>query len=219
MSGATDRNYRLACKVLRFICRLNGTKVIGAENIPQNEPLLVISNHTSLGDPPVISSFYPGRITYLAKEGFSRKPFTRRLFGALGAVFLNKDDGDLAAMRVALAELKAGRSVGVFPEGHRYFDQKMGEFHEGAAFIAYRARVRVLPVAVVNAANYLRFRQRNIRLVIGEPFPVPEGRADREALARTTAAYRERIGRLFETGAASVKEAGLPMYETSKVNR
>ena len=219
MSSTTDRNYRLACKLLRFICRLNGTKVIGAENIPQNEPLLVISNHTSLGDPPVISSFYPGRITYLAKEGFSRKPFTRWLFGALGAVFLNKDDGDLAAMRVALAELKAGRSVGVFPEGHRYFDQKMGEFHEGAAFIAYRARVRVLPVAVVNAANYLRFRQRNIRLVIGEPFPVPEGRADRESLARTTAAYRECIGRLFETGAASVKEAGLPMYETSKVNR
>ena len=137
----------------------------------------------------------------------------------MGAVFLNKDDGDLAALRLALAELKAGRCVGIFPEGHRYFDQKMGEFHEGAAYIAYRARVRVLPMAVVNAANFLRPFQRNIRLVIGRPFPVPEGRADKEALARTTAEYREEIGRLFAMGAENVRQAGLPMYVTDKVNK
>ena len=219
MSRNTERNYRLACGVLRFICRLNGAQVIGAENIPEDEPLVVISNHTSLADPPIISSFYPRRITYIAKEGFSRKPFTRWLFSALGAVFLNKDDGDLAAMRVALAELKAGRSVGIFPEGHRYFDQKMGEFHEGAAYIAFRARVRVLPVAVVNAADYLHFFRRNIRLVIGEPFPVPEGRADRESLAGATAAYKERIGQLFAAGADSVRAAGRPMYTTDKINK
>ena len=219
MNRNEERNYRFACAVLRFVCRLNGTKVIGAENIPADEPLLVISNHTSLADPPVIRSFFPGRITYIAKEGFSRKPFTRWLFSALGAVFLNKDDGDLAAMRLALNELKSGHSVGIFPEGHRYFDQKMGEFHEGAAFIAYKARVRVLPVAVVNTANFLRLFKRNIRLVVGEPIPAPEGRPDREALARTTAEYKEKISQLFAVGADSVRAAGLTMYETDKVNK
>ena len=132
MSGNTERNYRLACCVLRFICRLNGTRVIGAENIPENEPLLVISNHTSLADPPIISSYYPNRITYLAKEGFSRKPFTRWLFSALGAVFLNKDDGDLTAMRVALAELKEGRSVGIFPSTGKLVRAS------GATLVTYR---------------------------------------------------------------------------------
>ena len=218
MDSREERNYHAACAILRFICRLNGTQVIGAENIPDDEPLVVISNHTSLADPPIISSFYPRRITYLAKEEFGRRSFTRRLFSALGAVFLNKDDSDLTAMRVALNELKAGHSVGIFPEGHRYFDQQMGEFHEGAAFIACRARVRVLPVAVVNSADYLRLFRRNIRLVVGEPFPVPEGKMDREALTRLTADYKERIGQLFETGAASVKAAGRKMYVTDKVN-
>ncbi|MBR5430236.1 MAG: 1-acyl-sn-glycerol-3-phosphate acyltransferase [Firmicutes bacterium] len=217
MNRGEERNYWLAVGILRFICRLNGTKVIGAENIPADEPLLVISNHTSLADPPVISSFYPGRITYIAKEGFSRNPFTRRLFSALGAVFLSKDDGDLAAMRVALNELKSGHSVGVFPEGHRYFDQQLGEFHDGAAFIACRAKVRVLPVAVVNTADYLRLRRRNIRLVIGEPLPAPEGRPDRELLARTTARYREIIAGLFRQGAESVQADGRKMYVTDRV--
>ena len=115
-----------------------------------------------------------------------------------------------------VTELMKGKEIVI---KHRYFDQKMGEFHEGAAFIAYRARVRVLPMAVVNAADYLHLFRRNIRLVIGEPFPVPEGKADREALASATAAYKERVAQLFETGAESVRAAGRPMYTTDKINK
>ena len=209
--------YRFGRRILAGLFRLGGARILGRENIPDDDGLLIISNHISFADPPAISWAYPKQITYIAKEAFSRNFFTRNLFSALGAVFLDRGSNDMAAMRTAINQLKSGHAVAIYPEGHRALDQQMDEFKNGAAFIASRCRVRVLPVALINTGDFFRFWKRNIIINIGEPFPVCTAeRIDSQVLESLTAQYRERVEALFLEAKSLLEQEGRPMRRLPK---
>jgi|GEM_PF-382510 len=204
--------YAIGRALTTLIFRIGGAQVMGREHIPRNEAVMIVCNHVSFADPPAVTMAYPGQLTYVAKEGFGRKGWTRWLFGALGAVFLDKDANDLTALRTVIKELKGGRSVVVYPEGSRHFDQELGEFMPGAAYIALKAGVRALPVAVLNTGDFWRFWKRNIVVNIGEPLTLPWAqKTDKALLQEVTAALRDRVGVLLDQAKARVKAAGRKM--------
>ena len=195
-----------------IILKLGGFRVFGRENIPKDGPLLVICNHVSFGDPLAMVNAFPRQLTFIAKEEFLHNPFTKILFSSLGVVFLQKSDNDMVAMRVAMKELKAGNVVAIFPEGTRHFDQNLGAFMPGAAYIAHRTGVKVLPMAVVNSGDYFRFWRRNIILSIGEPIELSNNeKLSNDLLEVNTALFKERIKTLFDEACNVLQKEGRKM--------
>ncbi len=187
-------------KFLVSVCSLlAGWKIIGQENIPTEEAMLIVSNHSSYGDPPLLGLVFPYQICFVAKELFSKKFFTNKLFTALGVVFLNKDESDLTAMRTVIGVLKQNKAVAIFPEGHRNKDQRISEFKQGAAFIAYRAGVKIIPVAISNSCDFFRFWRHNIVVNVGEPIKMAIGnKASTEALAECSKYCQQKIEAMQE---------------------
>ena len=191
--------YRIGVSLIRLWCRLCGCRISGQENIPTGTALLIIANHTSYADPILLAAAFPQHITFIAKEEFLRIAPTRWLFGkGLGAVFLNKEESDVSALRAAIKLMKNGRSVGIFPEGHRNFDQKISQFMPGAAFIALKAGVPVLPAAISNSRDLPCFWRRSIAVNIGRPIELAAaGKITQETLAAQAALMQRRVTDLY----------------------
>jgi 1-acyl-sn-glycerol-3-phosphate acyltransferase len=147
----------------------------------------------------LLAAAFPQHITFIAKEQFLRQGFTRWLFGkGLGAVFLNKEESDISALRTAIRLMKSGRTVGIFPEGHRNFDQKISQFMPGAAFIALKAGATVLPAAINNSRNLPRFWRRNIAVNIGVPIELEAaGKITQEVLGAQAALLQQKVMDLY----------------------
>jgi 1-acyl-sn-glycerol-3-phosphate acyltransferase len=162
-------------------------------------PLLIIANHTSFADPILLAMAFPRHITFIAKEQFLRQGFSRWLMGkGLGAVFLNKEEADISALRTAIRLMKEGRAVGIFPEGHRNYDNKISRFMPGAAFLALKAGAPVLPVAISNSRHMTRFWRRDMAVNIGQPLELTaEGKISQESLAAQAAFLQQKVTELY----------------------
>ncbi len=126
-------------------------RVIGRKNVTDG-PLLIVANHQSHLDPPLIGVAVGRRpVLFLARSGlFKSKPLAVLIRG-LGAVSLNENESDTAAMKKAIALLNEGHIVGIFPEGTRTPDGEVHEFKRGAWLLMSRAKCDVLPVAIEGA--------------------------------------------------------------------
>lgn len=187
--------YRFCRRLVRIWLWLSGTEYIGLEHIPADQAVLIAANHNSLGDPPMVGCAFPYQVFFLGKEELGQNPLLRKVFAALGTVFLKRGEADLAALRKALVMLKENKAVGIFPEGHRYEgDEIVGEFKQGVTFIAYRAKVKIIPVATINAGDILRFWKRDKKVVIGPPIEIEAGQCTSgEVLDKYTELLRHTI--------------------------
>ena len=123
-------------------------------------------------------------------------------------------------MRTAINTLKEGKTVCIFPEGKRNFDQEITEFKPGAAYIAYRAGVKVLPMAVINAGDYWRFWRRNIIINIGEPITLDkETKLDQAYLDQYNEIFEQRVRELFAENKAIITKEGKKMRKVPRSRR
>ncbi len=119
---------------------------------PESGPVLVVCNHQSHFDPPMIGLCVRNRqFRPLARASLFRNPVFARIIGALNAIPLRDNEGDIQAIRAALAQLRAGEVVSVFPEGSRTPDGEIKEFQRGATLLLKRARCPVVPMAIEGA--------------------------------------------------------------------
>src|SRR6185437_12057772 len=121
--------------------------VQGLENIPTDGPVMVASNHLSFWDIPSLAVRPHRQFHYMAKSEYAKSSFMRWLFTNLEAFFVDRGEGDTGAIRKALAVLKAGQVLVIYPEGHRSDDHALIEAHDGFTLIAFKAGVPVIPVA------------------------------------------------------------------------
>ncbi|HQZ52478.1 MAG TPA: lysophospholipid acyltransferase family protein, partial [Thermoflexales bacterium] len=124
--------------------------VEGAEHLARPGGYILASNHLSAWDPPFILSITPPRpkLTVLAAAKWQKVAPLRLIFDAMDAIYLRQGDADRAALKAALALLKAGGTIGMSPEGTRSRTGALIRARSGVAWLALRANTPVVPVAI-----------------------------------------------------------------------
>lgn len=165
-----DLVYKSARGIFKFYAKfIMRVEVNGIENIPESGPLVVMSNHISFLDPPLIGAIMPRKIHYMAKAELFKNKFIGAIFKKLGAFPLKRGTGDSRAFRKAIKILRNDEVLGIFPEGTRYPEGSPGEPHSGSVMIAIMAKSPILPIAIKNIK-----RKGRPKVIIGEPLFLEE---------------------------------------------
>lgn len=125
-----------------------GLRVRGAEHVPASGPALIVSNHQSILDPPVIGGAARRQIYFLAKAELFRIPMFGPLIHALHARPVRREGSDPRALRTAAQLLGEGKALLVFPEGTRSLNGRLGEGKPGVGMLAVTSGAPVVPVYV-----------------------------------------------------------------------
>lgn len=185
-----------ACrKLCRLVVRvLYRARALHLERVPQSGAVLLVSNHQSHFDPPLVGGFITWRSTcYLARDSLFKNPLFGRLIGALGSIPVSRGQADTAAIRAAIERLREGTALLLFPEGTRSATGELGTFKRGAALLLRRAKCPVIPVGVSGPLDafprhrvFPRLFGVRIAVAYGEPIDHAELMAlgDDGALAR-----------------------------------
>lgn len=123
-------------------------RVYGVEKVPQLGPLVVVSNHASDFDPVLLSCCMRRPVAYMAKQELFRVPILKQAISLYGAYPVNRQAPDRSAIKSALSYLDEGWATGVFLQGTRTAEGRITEPKLGAALIAAKAKVPLLPVCL-----------------------------------------------------------------------
>lgn len=172
-------SYLLRALVYILLIILGRLKVSGRENIPAAGPYIIVVNHMSVADPPLLYlAFPPMKLRFFAGEKWESHFLFGPIMKAVGAIYINRGEVDRKALREAITAIKEGSIFGLAPEGTRSRVGHLIEARDGAAYLASRTGATILPVGVVNtnliAANVKRLRRTSLEAHIGEPFRLPE---------------------------------------------
>ena len=181
-------------------------KAEGRENIPPTGPVVLVANHVHVLDPILIQFSCPRWITFMAKEELFRSRFLGFWVRWAGA-FPVRRGGHIGEKRRILDRarntLEGGGVLGMFPEGRRNHDGRMGRGRPGSAVIASKADARVLPVGItgtdkLGGIGWL-WRRPSILINIGKPFKLPAstGRMNRSQIQSLTALLMQEIAALL----------------------
>lgn len=141
----------LRSALVRVLFPLLGLTIEGLEHVPSTGGVLVVSNHLHNADPVLLSIAFPRPLHFMAKKELFGLPFIGWLIRRVGAFPVDRQKADRGALRRAEAVLAQGIAVGMFPEGTRSSTAALGPAHPGAALLALRTQVPILPVTIVGS--------------------------------------------------------------------
>lgn len=181
-----DRRRRWFRKALRFIARLLTwlflrVKIIGLDQIPRHGPLIVVANHLGDADAVLILATSPASMEVLAKAELYDYPVLGWLMEAYGVIWLHRGQPDKRALRAAMDALKEGRILAIAPEGRESLSGGLEEGLNGAAYLAIKMNVPILPIAITGTENLRvyrnmkRLRKSNVSVTVGFPFRLEKG--------------------------------------------
>ena len=179
------------CKppVQLFFAIFTRWRVHGRENIPRKGPVLVVSNHMTFAEPPVLSILLRRPSRFATKEGFFRFRPLGWVLSSWGAIPVHPGRADRSDIRRMEEHLNKGEAVAIFPEGTRSREGGLLPALGGAALIARRTDALILPVGVTGTERMKHMgwlRRPVITIRFGKPFHVPrgDGKQEREATTR-----------------------------------
>jgi 1-acyl-sn-glycerol-3-phosphate acyltransferase len=185
----------LLLKVLQALCDLSmRIEVEGLPHLNVDSAAIVVFNHLSLADGPIVASLLPRKGVFLVAREFGWIPIHNWCLRKVGdPIYINRGVPDRRALRRALAVLEGGGLLCLAPEGRVSPTGGLTEAQDGAAFMGRLASAKVIPVAAYGQEKFwrawLRFRRPHVRVIVGRPFDLPsdENRDNKFVLMRRIA--------------------------------
>ncbi len=190
---------------------LSKLKVEGAENFRKYPVAVYASNHTSYMDTPVIFASLPFQFRILAKKDLWQWPLIGWYLGRSGQMPIDIENphATLSSLGGAVKALRGGMPLFVFPEGGRTSTGELRPFLSGAAYLAIRAQVPLVPIALSGVYDLLPIHTRHfypckLTLRVGEPIET-KGMTVRQ-IGELTTHLRASIEGLLQKGAPAGDE-------------
>ena len=121
---------------------------VGEENVPMEEPIIICANHLNMWDAVGLVTATKRRILFIAKEDLFNNGFLNWIAHVFDVIPIKRGMRDMEAMKRCLGALKEGKAVGLFPEGTRRGLEKGAKVQNGAAYMALKTKVKVVPVGI-----------------------------------------------------------------------
>jgi 1-acyl-sn-glycerol-3-phosphate acyltransferase len=198
--------YRFARGIVLGVCRVVfRVRVRGRDQVPTTGAYIVAPTHRSILDVPFTAFITTRPIRFLAKDDLFSPRWAAWIFERLGAVRVERGTADRGALRVLEATLRAGEPVAIFPEGTRESGEQIGELFDGAAYLAVKLGVPIVPVGIGGSEHILPKgkvvpRMHRVAVVVGVPVvaPVLDRGARRGTAARLTKELHDELQRCFD---------------------
>lgn len=146
-------------------------EVEGMSKIDWSKNYVIVSNHRSLQDPPLLAHASKSAVAFLAKKELFVNPLLSMAISTLGAIVLNREKPDASSMKLAREVLHTwGWNLGIFIEGTRSATDTLGQPHIGPVFVARMAKVPILPVGIKYKSK------RHFVIKFGEPYEMDKER-------------------------------------------
>jgi 1-acyl-sn-glycerol-3-phosphate acyltransferase len=200
--------YRLvrpfACGIPRWLWRV---RLVGKENVPRQGGFVLAPSHRSMMDIPFAALVTPRRVRFMGKAPLFAVPVLGSIFRGLGGFPVERDGTDRKAVRHSVELLRAGEVLGVYPEGTRQHGPKIQPLQPGAAYLALRAGVPIVPVAMAGTEEIMRTRRDpiprfgRVAIVVGAPIdpqPLATGLVPRDQVDALTARLSDTLQQLFD---------------------
>ena len=197
-------SYFFVFPLFRFLFK---GKTSGNLNVPIQGSLVVVANHGSYLDPPILGHALGRPLAFMAKAELFKIPLLAQIIRACGAYPVSRGAGDREAIRVASEKLRQGWATGVFLDGTRQRNGRVNKPRAGAALLAARTGSPLLPVAIINShrafAKKSRFFQITpVHLRIGKLIPPPKS-TKKVDLEQTNKVLQEAINAMLDLGLIS----------------
>ncbi len=157
----------LITSIIKFMFRI---EIVNFENEPKGRPVLVCANHFSNWDPLILVACMDAPMHFMGKIELFKIPILSLILKSAGAFPVTRSGVDIASIKTAIAYLKGGENVCMFPQGKRYASMPLRETEvkSGVGMVVMRAEADILPVAIVTDGNKIR-PFKKVKVVIGEP--------------------------------------------------
>ena len=212
-SPASRLFYRIArfilCGGIRSYTRMI---VIGGENIPTDGAFVLAPTHRSYIDTPIAGVLYKRRMRFMGKGEMWHSKWFGWIISALGAFPVRRGQADREALTRCIEVLESGEPLVLFPEGERKDGPVVQPLFDGAAYVAARGKVPIIPVGIGGSAQVMPRHAKFVYphrtcVIVGEPIEVERsesGRASRRAVHEVTEKLHAELQRLFDEASARV---------------
>ena len=175
--------------------------LIGRENIPQKDSFIMVANHGSLLDPPLLGHALRRNISFMAKAELFKIPVLGFIINACGAYPVKRGIADKNTIKTACKKLTNKNSIGIFIDGTRQKNGRVNRPKQGAALLAFKNQRLLLPVAIVNSHKLVRFKFcipffSKIVIKVGKPIQPPQS-SSRDDLNSVTLHLQDKINNLI----------------------
>jgi len=201
-------SYNLVTAVMKIFFHL---RVEGREHFPESGPFMIVANHVSYLDPPLVGILPDRQVFFMAKSELFKAPVVAPIIKGLGAFPVVRESADMKAIKYSISLLREGKIVGIFPEGTRSETGDVKEGELGMALLVKQAKVPLVPCHLKGTYRPVHFKGiipvfNRVTVTIGEPLNFDdhsEGATSKEKMRYFTEKVMNELKRLGENQATT----------------